>query len=73
MANLHEINYSLKSNNIHYTSSTNRILYEYNNSSTFNYHIPVYMQLNFNSISKVDYSALRSEVHCEILFMINVC
>jgi hypothetical protein len=31
------------------------------------------MQLNFNSISKVDYSSLKSHVHCDILFIVNVC
>lgn len=30
------------------------------------------MQLQFNSIAKVDYSILQSHVHCDINFILNV-
>lgn len=34
--------------------------------------MPAYMQLQFNSIAKVDYSILQSHVHCDINFILNV-
>ena len=73
MANLAEMSPSLYTNKVY--SNTNQILYETSASksaSTFVYYMPAYMQLNFNSISKVDYSSLKSRVHCDIRFVLNV-
>lgn len=52
--------------------NTNQILYEDLQSETLIYYLPAYMQLQFNSISKVDYSTLKSDVYCDINFTLNV-
>lgn len=75
MANLLELTKEpLGINQIHHVySNTNQTLYEFTDNESFIYYLPAYMQLTFNSISKIDYESLKSSVHCDIVFALNVC
>lgn len=78
MANLLELtNEELKKQleqqkHIQVYGNTNQTLYEDTEAETIIYYLPAYMQLQFNSISKVDYSTLKSDVYCDINFTLNV-